>query len=83
MTVNRIARCATGAVALGLLLATAGCVVAPGPYGAAPGPVYVEPPIVSVTPTYVSPGVGFVWMQHPRYGYGWHHPQQGWHRGWR
>ncbi|MBC7392369.1 hypothetical protein RCH10_002125 [Variovorax sp. GrIS 2.14] len=82
MTENKIARCASAAVVLGLLLATAGCVVAPGPYGA-PGPVYVEPPIISVTPTYVSPGVGFIWMQHPRYGYGWHHPQYGWHRGWR
>lgn len=68
-----------GCLALGVLLTTAGCVVAP----AGPGPVYVEPPIVSVTPTYASPGIGFVWMRHPRYGYGWYHPQHGWHRGWR
>ncbi|MBT2335373.1 hypothetical protein J7E49_15825 [Variovorax paradoxus] len=55
-----------------------GCVVAPAQ------PVYTAPPGAAyVAPTYVSPGVGFVWNYHPRYGYGWHHPRYGWHRGWR
>ncbi|SEK16296.1 hypothetical protein SAMN05216567_107337 [Variovorax sp. OK605] len=55
-----------------------GCVVAPAQ------PVYAAPPGVAyVAPTYVSPGVGFVWAYHPRFGWGWRHPQSGWHRGWR
>jgi hypothetical protein len=54
-----------------------GCVVAPV------GPGYVAPPGVAyVSPTYESPGVGWAWEYHPRYGWGWHHPQYGWHRGW-
>ena len=62
-----------------VLLSTAGCIVAPARHGrvaVAPGPVYVEP-------AYPSPGVGFVWEIHPRFGWGWHHPGRGWHRGWR
>ncbi len=80
-----IARKMAGALSLGVLMVTAGCVVAPAPrpYYGGPGPVVVEPPILSVTPTYVSPGVGWVWMRHPRYGYGWYNPHRGWHRGWR
>jgi hypothetical protein len=62
------------------LLATAfaGCVAAParGGYIAPAGVVYVEP-------GYASPGPGYAWEYHPRYGWGWHHPQQGWHRGWQ
>jgi len=80
----KIARFVAGALALASILGLGGCVVAPpGPVYAAPGPVYVDPPVYSVAPTYVSPGVGFVWSRHPRYGYGWHHPHRGWHRGWR
>lgn len=62
-----------------LAAALGGCVVAPvrPAYVAAPvAPVYVEP-------TYASPGVGWVWEYHARYGWGWRHPQYGWHRGWR
>ena len=75
------ARYLAGAVSLCLLLATAGCVVAP-PYAPVYGAGYGEAPVYSEAPTYVSPGVGFIWLQHPRYGYGWHHPHHGWHRGW-
>ncbi|VTU15460.1 MULTISPECIES: hypothetical protein [unclassified Variovorax] len=58
----------------------AGCVVQP----AVPYAGYEAPPGVAyVAPTYAIPGPGFVWAYHPRYGWGWHHPQQGWHRGWR
>ena len=65
-----------------------GCVVAPVPARPVvvnPGPVYVAPAPapVYVAPAYVSPGVGWVWIQYPRYGWGWHHPDHGWHRGWR
>lgn len=65
---------AAAAAAVGLT----GCVVAPvAPYRAEPaGVVYVEP-------AYASPGPGWVWMSSPRYGWGWHHPHRGWHRGWR
>ncbi len=65
-----------------LSAAFSGCVVAParGGYGyngynAPAGVVYVEP-------NYASPGPGYAWEYHARYGWGWHHPQQGWHRGW-
>ena len=64
------------------LLATllGGCVVAPvGPaydYGAPPDVAYLAP-------TYAVPGPGYLWAYHPHYGWGWRHPQQGWHRGWR
>ena len=58
----------------------AGCVVAP----ARVAPVY-EPPagVVYVAPTYASPGPGWRWAYHAQYGWGWHHPEYGWHRGWR
>ncbi|MEX8520951.1 MAG: hypothetical protein AB3X44_20805 [Leptothrix sp. (in: b-proteobacteria)] len=60
-----------------VLAATSGCVIAPRPYRAveAPAPVYVEP-------SYPSPGVGWLWEFHSTFGWGWHHPRFGWHRGW-
>ena len=62
------------------LAAVSGCIVAPAPgyesgYAAPPGVVYVAP-------TYVSPGPGWGWQYHAQYGWGWHHPRYGWHRGW-
>ena len=59
-----------------------GCIVAPVQ------PAYVGPPIapagvIYVAPTYVAPGPGFIWSHHARFGWGWHHPQHGWHKGWR
>jgi hypothetical protein len=84
------AACATVALAL------TGCVVAPvgmepgygGPgYGGPPvygGQGHAPPPaMVYVAPTYVMPGPGYAWQFHGRYGWGWHHPGRGWHRGWR
>lgn len=53
------------------LAAVSGCVVAPYSGG---GPAYVEP-------YYASPGVNWVWEFNPSFGWGWHHPQRGWHRG--
>ena len=64
-----------------VLLATAfsGCVVAPPV-----APIYAAPSgVVYVGPTYVVPGPGYLWAYHARFGWGWHHPQYGWHRGWR
>lgn len=63
-----------------LSAAFSGCVVAPARggyngYNAPAGVVYVEP-------NYASPGPGYAWEYHARYGWGWHHPQRGWHRGW-
>ncbi len=58
-----------------------GCVVAP--VGPPPPRVVVAPAPVMVQPTYAMPAPGYVWVQHPRYGWGWHHPQYGWHQGWR
>ncbi|MBV5292710.1 MAG: hypothetical protein JZU58_10205 [Curvibacter lanceolatus] len=75
-------------VTLAIGASLTGCVVAPVPARPVvvnPGPVYVAPAPapVYVAPAYASPGVGWVWIQHPRYGWGWHHPDHGWHRGWR
>jgi hypothetical protein len=70
---------------LGLSLAAAlsagalsGCIVVPvgHGYGAPPGVAYVAP-------TYAVPGPGYVWGYHAQYGWGWRHPEHGWHRGWR
>jgi hypothetical protein len=81
-----------------LLIATAtlglqACVMAPPqpvpvvvqqPPGVVMTPGVVVPPgVVYVAPTYAAPSVGFVWEFHPHYGWGWRHPQRGWHRGWR
>jgi hypothetical protein len=65
-----------------------GCVVAPAPVRVvAPPPppvgIVVPPGVVYVAPTYAVPGPGYVWVHHPRYGWGWRHPDHGWHRGWR
>jgi hypothetical protein len=72
--VRRIAlACVSGA----LLASAAGCIVVPaGRHGYGGGQAYVEP-------AYASPGPGWAWEAHPSYGYGWHHPDRGWHRGWR
>jgi hypothetical protein len=61
-----------------------GCVIAPLPppgvveqgYAAPPGVVYVQP-------TYAIPAPGYAWQYNARFGWGWHHPRYGWHRGWR
>jgi hypothetical protein len=65
-------------VASVVLAVTSGCVVTP-PRVAIAAPAAA----VYVAPTYASPGVGWVWEFHPQFGWGWHHPQYGWHRGWR
>ncbi len=54
-----------------ILAAASGCVVAPYPGS---GPAYVDP-------YYPSPGVNWVWEFSPNIGWGWHHPEHGWHRG--
>ena len=58
--------------------ALAGCIVAPTRHAheAPPGVAYVAP-------TYASPGEGYAWGYHEQHGWGWRHPQKGWHRGWR
>ena len=56
-----------------VLSLSAGCVVAPPRHTSA---------AVYVAPTYASPGPGWTWSFHARYGWGWHHPHRGWHRGW-
>ena len=60
-----------------------GCVVAPAPgyrYGA---DGYSAPAgVVYVAPDYAAPGPGWGWRYHAQYGWGWYHPEHGWHRGW-
>jgi len=65
--------------AIVLAAALTGCIVAPVP----PPGVVVPPGVVYVAPTYAVPGPGYVWRYHPEHGWGWHHPESGWHRGWR
>lgn len=66
---------AIGAVGAALL----GCVVAPvPPYGVEGARGFVH-----VAPVYPMPAPGYVWQVHATYGWGWHHPRYGWHRGWR
>jgi hypothetical protein len=60
--------------------ALGGCVVAP----VAMEPAYAPPPgVVYVAPTYAMPAPGYAWQFNARFGWGWRHPQHGWHRGWR
>jgi hypothetical protein len=56
-----------------MLALTSGCIVAPPRHAAA---------AVYVAPDYPAPGPGWNWEFHARYGWGWHHPRYGWHRGW-
>lgn len=52
--------------------------------GCAEQAVSIRPAAVTVVrPAYPSPGVGYVWAMHPRFGWGWRHPVYGWHQGWR
>jgi hypothetical protein len=72
--------------ALAAAFGLSGCVVTPPTVRPAyvAQPAYVAPPgVVYVQPTYASPGPGWVWEYHSYYGWGWHHPHYGWHRGWR
>ncbi len=75
----RILKTCFFSLGVALLATTSGCVVAPWQ----PGPVVVAPQQGYVAPTYASPGVGWAWQLHPTYGWGWRHPDHGWHRGWR
>jgi len=65
-----------------LTLSGAGCIIAPVAPVPPPG-VVVPPGVVYVAPAYVAPGPGYYWRYHSGYGWGWHHPEAGWHRGWR
>lgn len=68
-----------------------GCVVAPLPLRhvvriqqVIVEPVYTPPAgVVYVQPTYAIPAPGYVWQYHANFGWGWRHPNYGWHRGWR
>ncbi len=47
-------------------------------------PDYAPPPgVVYVQPSYALPAPGYVWLYNPQYGWGYRHPNHGWHRGWR
>ncbi len=59
-----------------------GCVVEQPRY-AYTRPIAPPPQVVYVQPAYPRPAIGFEWSYHPHYGWGWYHPERGWHRGWR
>jgi len=66
------------------VITASGCVVAPVPgyrYGA--NGYYAPAGVAYVAPTYAAPGPGWGWRYHAQVGWGWYHPQYGWHRGWR
>jgi len=66
-----------------LIALSAGCAPPPVVVRPTPANVYARPPAnVYVEPVYPRPAPGYVWMYHPRYGWGWHHPSYGWYRGW-
>jgi hypothetical protein len=57
---------------------------APMPVGPVPPPgVMVPPGVAYVAPTYPMPAPGYNWNYHSNYGWGWYHPNHGWHGGWR
>ena len=64
------------------LIALAGCVEQPmqggggGGYSGMGGGGYNRP-------SYPQPGPGYSWANHPTQGWGWRHPQNGWHQGWQ
>lgn len=68
-----------------LAVALSGCVIRPIPVARPAYPPGYEPPpgVVYVEPEYPIPTPGYVWIFNPRFGWGWHHPRFGWHRGWR
>ena len=69
---------------LAAIVTVSGCVVAPVPgyhYGA--DGYYAPAGVAFVAPVYAAPGPGWGWRYHPAYGWGWYHPQYGWHQGWR
>ncbi|HEY8972649.1 MAG TPA: hypothetical protein VIN75_00425 [Burkholderiaceae bacterium] len=68
----------------GLALASmSGCIVAPARPAYYGEGGYVAPAgVVYVAPTYAAPGPEWRWEYHATYGWGWHHPRYGWHRGW-
>ncbi len=70
---------ALGVVVLAVFLT--GCVTEPV-VGVPVAPV-IPAGVTYVAPTYVRPGPGYLWSYHVDYGWGWHHPNRGWHRGWR
>ncbi|MFI3223114.1 MAG: hypothetical protein QX191_08780 [Methylococcaceae bacterium] len=68
------------------VLLLAGCVAttpAPAPFGYGMAPLIVEPVFPSwgvkmIAPTGVVPGPNWGWAYHPKLGWGWHHPHEGW-----
>lgn len=69
--------------ACGAIAMLAGCaggtaIVATPDYFATP------PGVVYVAPDYAIPGPGYSWNFNANVNaWGWHHPDRGWHRGWR
>jgi len=61
--------------------ALSGCVVAP--VGYAEPPAVAPAGVVYVAPVGVAPAPGYSWRYHAEFGWGWWHPEHGWHRGWR
>jgi len=67
----------------GLALASlSGCIVAPARPAYYEGGYVAPAGVVYVAPEYAAPGPGYRWEYHAHYGWGWRHPQYGWHRGW-
>ena len=65
------------------LASMTGCIVAPArPYYGGEGEYVAPAGVAYVAPLYASPGPGYRWEYHEHYGWGWRHPQYGWHKGW-
>lgn len=63
-----------------IIILIAGCVAEPV-VGVPVSPT-IPVGVTYVAPAYVRPGPGYLWSYHAQYGWGWHHPRYGWHRGW-
>lgn len=71
------------AAGMTITITLAGCVVTPARVAVAPPEVVVPAGVVYVAPSYPVPAPGYVWVHHPRHGWGYRHHAHGWHRGWR
>ena len=77
---KQLAFAASGVIMI--TLALTGCIVTPARVAVAPPEVVVPAGVVYVAPTYAVPAPGYMWVHHPRYGWGYRHARHGWHRGW-
>jgi hypothetical protein len=73
---------ATALLGVGTALTIVGCAVPVIP-SAQVNMASAPADVAYVAPTYLVSRPGWIWTFHHRYGWGWYHPRDGWHKGWR